>query len=454
MSKRFFGTDGVRGVANTEPITAETTLRLGKALAKIILDTSGEDRKRILIGKDTRISGSMLEMSLAAGVCSMGFDVLLAGDIPTPAVAFLTTDLMCGAGVVISASHNPFEDNGIKFFDARGLKFDDQRELDIESLIISENFDSDYSIDHQLGRAYRLEDAAGRYTVFLKTSIPKGLNLKGLKIVLDCANGAGHKVAPQVFQELGAEVTPLFISPDGRNINLNCGSLHPEAMTREILKSGADFGVALDGDGDRAIFADENGNTVDGDQIMGMVSLDLFERGLLKHGTVVATVMSNLGLEVALKQKGIRLVRTAVGDRYVVEAMLKDGYNFGGEQSGHLVFFDYSTTGDGILSALQVASIIKRTSKSLSSLTSWIKKYPQILHNIPVKDRVNFDDVPAVRKVIEDCEQRLGNSGRILIRYSGTQSLCRVMVEGENQELVQKVVEEVSDALVGNICHD
>lgn len=454
MTKRFFGTDGVRGVANREPITAETVLRLGKALARALLESSNEGERRILIGKDTRISGSMLEMAMAAGICSMGLDVLLAGDIPTPAVAFLTRDLMCCAGVVVSASHNPFEDNGLKFFDAQGFKFDDQRELDIESLLVSESIDSDYSIVHQLGRVSRVKDASARYMVFLKTSIPKGLNLKGLKIVLDCANGAGYRVAPQIFQELGAEVVPLFTSPDGRNINLNCGSLHPEAMTMEILKSGADFGVALDGDGDRAIFADENGATVDGDQIMGMVSLDLFERGLLKHDTLVATVMTNLGLELAMKQKGIRLVRTTVGDRYVVEAMLKEGYNFGGEQSGHLVFFDYSTTGDGILSALQVASIMKRTSKSLSSLTGWIKKFPQILHNIPIKARVKFYEVPAVRKVIEDCEKRLGDSGRILIRYSGTQSLCRVMVEGEDQELVQNVVKEVSDALAGNICHE
>jgi phosphoglucosamine mutase len=454
MTKRFFGTDGVRGVANREPITAETVLKLGKALARALLESSNEGERRILIGKDTRISGSMLEMAMAAGICSMGLDVLLAGDIPTPAVAFLTRDLMCCAGVVVSASHNPFEDNGLKFFDAQGFKFDDQRELDIESLLVSESIDSDHSIVHQLGRVSRVEDGSARYLVFLKTSIPKGLNLKGLKIVLDCANGAGYRVAPQIFQELGAEVVPLFASPDGRNINLNCGSLHPEAMTMEILKSGADFGVALDGDGDRAIFADENGATVDGDQIMGMVSLDLFERGLLKHDTLVATVMTNLGLEVAMKQKGIRLVRTTVGDRYVVEAMLKDGYNFGGEQSGHLVFFDYSTTGDGILSALQVASIMKRTSKSLSSLTGWIKKFPQILHNIPIKVRVNFSEVPAVRKVIEDCEKRLGDSGRILIRYSGTQSLCRVMVEGEDQKLVQNVVQEVSDALAGNICHE
>ncbi|MFH0957255.1 MAG: phosphoglucosamine mutase [Pseudomonadota bacterium] len=454
MSKRFFGTDGVRGVANREPITPETVLKLGKSVAKIILREPKEGNRRILIGKDTRISGSMLEMALAAGVCSMGLDVLLVGVIPTPAVAFLTRDLVFDVGVVISASHNPFEDNGIKFFDSRGLKFDDQRELDIEKLMISEHIDLDYSIDHQLGRVLPLEDAAGRYIRFLKTSVPKGLNLEGMKIVLDCANGAGHKIAPLVFRELGAEVIPLFTSPDGRNINLDCGSLHPEAMIREITNNGADFGVALDGDGDRAIFTDENGNTVDGDQIMGMVSLDLFERGLLKRDTLVATVMSNLGLEMALKQKGINLLRTAVGDRYVVEAMVKDGYNFGGEQSGHIVFFDYSTTGDGILSALQVASIMKRTSKPLSSLTGWIKKYPQVLHNIPVRDRVNLADVPGVRKVIEDCEKRLGDSGRILIRYSGTQSLCRVMVEGEDQALVQKVVEELSDALVGNICHE
>lgn len=453
MSKRFFGTDGVRGEANREPITAETVLKLGKALALNLIRTSGGGKKKILIGKDTRISGSMLEMALSSGICSMGLDVCLVGDVPTPAVAFLTTDLMCDAGVVISASHNPFEDNGIKFFDSRGLKFDDQRELDIENILTSENIRTDGLMIRDTGQAFRVDDALGRYLVFLKTSVPKGFNLKGLRIVLDCANGAGYRAGPQIFHELGAEVAPLFVSPDGKNINKNCGSMHTEAMIKEIARTGADIGIALDGDGDRAIFADEKGNTLDGDQIMGMVSLDLSERGLLKRNTLVATVMTNMGLETAMKKKGVSLLRTAVGDRYVVEAMLRGGYNFGGEQSGHLVFFDYSTTGDGILSALQVASIMKRKGEPLSRLAGWIQKYPQVLHNIPVKERVNFDEVPDVKKVIQDCEKRLGSTGRILIRYSGTQLLCRVMVEGEDQELVQDVVDELSNALEGNICN-
>ncbi|MCX5871667.1 MAG: phosphoglucosamine mutase [Deltaproteobacteria bacterium] len=451
MNKRFFGTDGVRGVANKEPITAETVLRLGKAVAKIVLGTLESNNRKILIGKDTRLSGSMLEMALAAGICSMGVDVLLVGEIPTPAVAFLTTDMMCDAGAVISASHNPFEDNGIKFFGKRGLKLDDDQELAIESVLVSETLEREAAHPHKLGRVFNLDDALERYLVFLKNSLPKDVDLKGLKIAVDCANGAGFKAAPQVFQELGAEVICLSAAPDGKNINLDCGSLHPEQMTKELLKQGANLGVALDGDGDRAIFADEQGNVIDGDRIMGMVAWDMFSRGLLKRDTLVATVMSNLGLEIAMKEKGINMVRTPVGDRYVVEKMLSEGYNFGGEQSGHLVFFDYSTTGDGILSALRVAAIMNRTSTPLSQLTGWIKKYPQVLKNLPVSCRVNLDEVPVIKKVIEDCKRRLGNSGRILVRYSGTQSLCRVMVEGKDQELVDQVVEEVSEALVRNI---
>ncbi|MCL5124922.1 MAG: phosphoglucosamine mutase [Deltaproteobacteria bacterium] len=451
MTKRFFGTDGVRGVANKEPITAETVLKLGKALAKIVNKNHSSNRKRILIGKDTRISGNMLEMALAAGICSMGMDVILAGEIPTPAIAFLTTDMMCDAGAVISASHNPFEDNGIKFFNGKGLKFDDTQELAIEELLGSETFIEVNDDPGRLGQVLKLEDALGRYLVFLKNSLGRGANLKGLKIVVDCANGAGFEAAPKVFQELGAEVICLSNCPDGRNINFECGSLHPERMTEELLRNDAHLGVALDGDGDRAIFADEKGKVVDGDQIMGMVAADLYERGSLKKNTLVATVMSNVGLEISMKERGIDMVRTAVGDRNVVEKMLSGGYNFGGEQSGHLVFFDHSTTGDGILSALQVCSIMKRRSAALSELTGWIKKFPQVLNNLPINCRINFEEIPEVRKVISDCQKRLGQSGRILVRYSGTQSLCRVMVEGEDQGLVQKIVAEVSNAIVRNM---
>ncbi|MGC8604180.1 MAG: phosphoglucosamine mutase, partial [Desulfomonilaceae bacterium] len=437
MDKRFFGTDGMRGVANKEPITAETILKLGKAVAKIIKRESDKSRCKILIGKDTRLSGHMLEMALAAGICSVGTDVVLVGDMPTPAVAFLTTDMMCDAGAVISASHNPFEDNGIKFFNKQGFKFNDNQELAIEKLLISETMAQDLSPNtSELGRVLKFDDVLGRYLVFLKNSLSRSVDLDGLKIVIDCANGAGFKAAPKVFQELGAEVISLSKDPNGKNINLDCGSLHPESMTQELLKCNADFGVALDGDGDRAIFADERGNVIDGDQIMGMVAVDMLERGLLKKNTLVTTVMSNIGLEISMRERGINLVRTAVGDKNVVERMLRSGYNFGGEQSGHLVFFDYSTTGDGILSALQVGSIMKRKSKSLSELTGWIKKFPQLLKNLPVNCRINFNESPAIQKVIDDCKKRLGPSGRILIRYSGTQSLCRVMVEGEDHELV------------------
>ncbi len=450
MSKRLFGTDGVRGIANLEPMTAETALKLGRAIAYVALSQPGK-RHRILVGKDTRISGYMLETALSAGICSMGADVLLVGPIPTPGIAFLTTNMRCDAGAVISASHNPFQDNGIKFFSRDGFKLSDEVEDKIEEMIFSDHIGKVRPIAESVGKISRIDDALGRYVVFVKNSFPRHMILDGLSMVLDCANGATYRAAPLVFQELGAEVKALGVSPNGENINHECGSLHPEVMCAEVRRTGANLGVALDGDGDRVIFADEHGNEVDGDQIMGLIAWDMMRRGELQKNTLVATVMSNLGLEIAMKEIGASLVRTPVGDRYVVERMRKDGFNFGGEQSGHLIFLDRNTSGDGILSALQVLRVMRDTGKPLSELTSRVKKYPQILKNVEVTTKRDLSEVPAVQKLIDECSDRLKDRGRLLVRYSGTQSMCRVMVEGEDEEEVKLIVNMVADAISKNL---
>ncbi len=450
MNKRLFGTDGVRGVANLEPMTAETALKLGRAIAYLALGHPGK-RHRILVGKDTRLSCYMLETALSAGICSMGADVLLVGPIPTPGIAFLTTNMRCDAGVVISASHNPFQDNGIKFFSRDGFKLSDELEDKIEEMIFSNNIDEVRPTAERVGKISRIEDALGRYVVFLKNSYPRHMILDGISMVLDCANGAAYKAAPLVFEELGADVTTLGVQPDGHNINQGCGSLAPEVMCSEVRRTGAHLGIALDGDGDRVIFADEHGTGVDGDQIMGLVAWDMINNGELNKGTLVATVMSNIGLEIAMKEMGGTLVRTPVGDRYVVERMRKDGFNFGGEQSGHLIFLDKNTSGDGILSALQVLKVMQDTGKPLSELAARVKKYPQVLKNVEVAAKRDLNDVPGVRKVIEECTDRLKDRGRLLVRYSGTQAMCRVMAEGEDEEEVKLVVNMVVDAISRNL---
>lgn len=450
MAKRLFGTDGVRGVANLEPMTAETALKLGRAIAHVALEQPGR-KHRILVGKDTRISCYMLENALAAGICSMGADVLLVGPIPTPGIAFLTTNMRCDAGAVISASHNPFQDNGIKFFSRDGFKLSDEIENEIERLIFSNNIDEIRPTAEKIGRAVRIEDALGRYVVFVKNTFPGNLTLDGMKMVLDCANGAAYKAAPLVFEELGASVTTVGVHPDGHNINMNCGSLYPDVVCQEVLKTGSHIGVALDGDADRVIFADENGKEVNGDQIMGIIAWDMMRRSELKKNTLVATVMSNFGLEVAMKDLGVDLVRTPVGDRYVVERMRKDGFNFGGEQSGHLIFLDQITSGDGIMSALQVMRVMMETGKPLSELSARVRLFPQILENVEVKTRRNLDEVPEVKKIMDEAEGRLKDKGRLLVRYSGTQLLCRVMAEGENEDEVRSVVEMVVDAVSRNL---
>ncbi len=444
--RKLFGTDGVRGEANREPMTAETALKLGRAMAHVAMQQPGR-RHRILVGKDTRLSCYMLENALSAGICSMGADVLLVGPMPTPGIAFLTANMRCDAGVVISASHNPFQDNGIKFFSRDGFKLSDELEAEIEDLIFTDALDAIRPTAEHIGKAVRIDDALGRYVVFVKNTFPRAMTLDGMKMVLDCANGAAYKAAPLVFRELGADVTTVGVSPNGHNINKDCGSLHPDVVCREVRRNGAHLGVALDGDADRVIFADEYGNEIDGDQIMGLVAWHMTQRGELNNKTLVATVMSNIGLDLAMKEMGGNLIRTPVGDRYVVERMRRDNLNFGGEQSGHLIFLDQNTSGDGIMSALQVMRIMTETGKPLSELASRVKKFPQILRNVKVSEKKDLEEIPEIRKVMDDCRARLRDKGRILVRYSGTQSVCRVMAEGENEEEVRTVVDMVVDAI-------
>ncbi len=447
--KKLFGTDGVRGVANVFPMTTEMAMQLGRAAAYIF--KNGGKRHRIVIGKDTRLSGYMLENALVAGICSMGVDVLLVGPLPTPGIANITSSMRADAGVVISASHNAFQDNGIKFFSADGFKLPDEIELKIEKLIESNHIDSLRPTASEVGKAFRIDDAAGRYIVFLKNTFPQDLDLCGLKIVLDCANGAAYKVAPAVFEELGAEVIPLGVKPNGTNINAGCGSLHPEVISEAVKSHRADIGIALDGDADRVIVCDEFGNEVDGDHIMAICATDMLRRKLLKKKTLVATVMSNMGLDIALRKAGGKIVKTGVGDRYVVEEMRRHGYNLGGEQSGHMIFLDYNTTGDGILSALQLLAIMRRGNKPLSELAKVMIPLPQVLVNTRVRERKDITTIPEVAARISDVEAKLGDEGRVLIRYSGTEPLLRVMLEGRDSYEITTWANEIADLVKRHI---
>ncbi len=449
MKKRIFGTDGVRGVANVHPMTTEVAMQLGRAAAHVFKD--GDRRHRLVIGKDTRLSGYMIETALVSGICSMGVDVLLVGPLPTPGISFITASMRADAGVVISASHNPYQDNGIKFFNRDGFKLPDELEIRIEDLINSGEIDSLRPIADEVGKAFRVDDAVGRYIVFLKNTFPRELDLQGLKIVLDCANGAAYKVAPSVLEELGAEVITLGVNPDGKNINAGCGSLYPEVMAAAVREHGADLGIALDGDADRVIFVDERGDLVDGDSVMAICATRMLAAGTLKKQTLVATVMSNMGLEIAIKKAGGVMVRTAVGDRYVVEEMRRGGYNLGGEQSGHMIFLDHNTTGDGILSALQVLEVIQRTGKRLSELAQVMEALPQVLLNVRVKQRTDLSTIPEVSKVIADVEEKLAEQGRVLIRYSGTEPLLRIMLEGVDQAQIEKLAAEIAAAVAMSI---
>ncbi len=443
--ERLFGTDGIRGVANIEPMTAETSLRLGRALAYVFRARPG--RHKILIGKDTRLSGYMLETALASGICSMGVDVLLVGPVPTPGIAFLTRSQQADAGVVISASHNPFQDNGVKIFSRDGFKLPDEMEDEIESLVV------DCKIDHlrptatAIGKASRVDDALSRYNAFAKTIFPRDLTLDGLKVVIDCANGAGYKVAPEVLAELGAQVIVIGNEPDGENINADCGALHPQHVQRLVRETGAYIGVALDGDADRAILVDEAGEIVDGDAILAIAAQEKLNNGGLPQNTLVATVMSNLGLEVALRNMGGKLVRTAVGDRYVVEEMLRGGYTLGGEQSGHVVFLDANTTGDGLVTFLSILAVMVRRQRPLSELKQVMQRYPQKLINVKVRERRDLSSVEPVAKTMQRVTDALGDSGRLLVRYSGTEPLVRVMIEGEDEGQVGAYTEEVAESV-------
>ena len=441
---KLFGTDGIRGVANKYPVTAEIAMKIGQAVA-YIFKNHNQKLHKILIGKDTRLSCYMLENALAAGICSMGGNALFVGAMPTPAIAFLTESMRADAGVVISASHNPFYDNGIKLFSGDGYKLPDEVEERIEALIDSDELKNSQPIGKDIGRAYRLEDARGRYIVFLKHTFPKELTLDGIKIVLDCANGATFKVAPAVFEELGAKVIKLSVSPDGTNINDGCGALYPEQVQKKVVEHGADIGIALDGDGDRLIVVDEKGRIVNGDCIMAICAKYLIDNGALNQNTVVATVMSNMGLEVALKEMGATLIRTNVGDRYVVEAMRNQGFNFGGEQSGHLVFLDYITTGDGILAALQLLAVMLKTGKPISKLSSIMPCFPQVLQNVKVNQKKRIEEIDGLSQAIKRAEEDLKGRGRVLIRPSGTEPVIRVMVEGEDKEKITSLAEELSE---------
>src|SRR5271169_1256279 len=443
--KKLFGTDGVRGVANQDPMTSEMALRIGRAAAHVL--RYSVLRHSIVIGKDTRLSGYMIESALTSGLCSMGMDVLLIGPVPTPGIAFLTRSLRADAGVVISASHNPYEDNGIKFFGRDGFKLPDETEAKMEELIFSGEVDSIRPTAAEIGKASRIDDAIGRYNEFVKSSIPRGMDLSGLRIAVDSANGAAYKIGPRILLELGADVISVYDQPTGMNINQGCGSLYPEAISQAVVANHADVGIAFDGDADRVVFCDEHGTVIDGDTIMAICALRMMKEGRLKQNTLVATVMSNLGLELAMRQAGGNLVRTAVGDRYVMEKMLLGGYNLGGEQSGHIIFLDHNTTGDGLISALQVLAIMKQANQPLSELAACMKTYPQILVNVKVKQRSDLASIPEISKHMSEIEKKLDGTGRLLVRYSGTEPKVRVMIEGENQLEIKVLAEDLANII-------
>jgi phosphoglucosamine mutase len=446
MGRKLFGTDGVRGLANSEPITAETALRL--ALAAGAHFTRGSHRHRVIIGKDTRLSGYMLETALTSGFLSMGMDVMLLGPMPTPAVGMLTRSMRADLGVMISASHNPYEDNGIKLFGPDGFKLNDGIETEIETRLANNDLSKSLAPSAELGRARRIDDAPGRYIEFVKSSFPKGMSLEGLKVVIDCAHGAAYKVAPTVLWELGADVIPVGVEPDGTNINLNCGAVHPEALKNIVRERGADIGISLDGDADRLIVVDEGGRVIDGDQLMAVIAQSWAANGRLKNGSVTATVMSNLGLERFLEKCGIALKRTAVGDRYVVEEMRRSGDNLGGEQSGHIILTDFATTGDGLMAALQALAVLVQANRPASEALRLFQPLPQYLKNVRYKTGAALPlEQDSVKAAIKAGEAELTGKGRLLIRKSGTEPLIRVMAEGEDEALVLRVVGEICKAV-------
>jgi phosphoglucosamine mutase len=443
--RKYFGTDGMRGVAGKPPLDAHTLVMMGKAIAKLFVERGG--RHRILIGKDTRLSGYMIETALASGITMMGADVLLSGPIPTPGVAYLTRSMRVDAGIMISASHNPFEDNGIKIFGSDGFKLPDEMDLQIERLLESTSLQSEGALPNKIGKAARIDDSAGRYTVFLKSSVPRQLVFEGLKVGIDAANGAGYIVAPQTFTELGADVVLRGNSPNGKNINAGFGSLYPEVVAKLVIEQNLDVGISLDGDADRAILVDEKGQVLDGDMVLALCAVDLQERGLLKNNRVVATVMSNLGLEQYLNKFGINVSRSNVGDRYVLEDMLRLGCELGGEQSGHTIFASTATTGDGILTALMVTSVMLRKQKPLSMLLEGYVRFPQKLINITVSNKPPLESIAPLQKLLVEKAKILCGHGRVLVRYSGTESRVRVMVECDNEDDCRNHANDIAEVL-------
>jgi phosphoglucosamine mutase len=446
--KKLFGTDGVRGVANVEPVTAETALKLGRAAAHVFKSRApiakGRGRHTIVVGKDTRLSGYMLENAISAGILSMGVDVLVIGPLPSPGVAYITRSLRADAGIVLTASHNSYEDNGIKFFRDDGYKLDDEIERQIEHLVFSGEIEKIRPTADAIGKAMRIDDALGRYVEFAKAAFPKGMTLEGLRVVVDAGNGATYKSTPCVLRELGAQVTTLNNTPDGANINKGCGSTYPEVVCGYVKQLGADVGISHDGDGDRVQLCDEAGNLVDGDDVLAITALDWLARGELRKKTLVATVMSNLGLDHTIRNAGGQVVRTQVGDRYVLEEMLKGDYNVGGEQSGHLIFRDFTPTGDGIVSALQVLRIMMDTGKPLSELRKACTKFPQIVVNMRVKEKPSWDTLPDVMQLVKEVEAKLNGQGRVLLRYSGTEPKARLLIEGPDGGQIKTFADEIA----------
>ncbi len=439
--RKLFGTDGVRGHVNQYPITAEVALRLGRSAA-YVLKKEGR-RNLILIGKDTRLSGYMLESALTAGICSMGMNVVLVGPVPTPGIAFLTRSLRCDAGIVISASHNPYDDNGIKFFSHDGFKLPDEVELRIEETLIQDLHDTVRPTGSDIGRARRIEEATGRYIEFIKSTIPKGMDFEGIRVVVDSANGSAYKVTPVALKELGAKVISINDQPDGTNINRDCGSLHLEHLSRSVIAHGAQIGIAHDGDADRTLICDEKGRVVDGDQLMGLCASHMKQEGRLNRNTLVATVMSNVGLERYLERQGIQLIRTQVGDRYVSEKMIEGGYNLGGEQSGHIIFLDDNTTGDGPVVAMKILALMKGAGKPISELVAPVELFPQVLVNVKIQHKRPLADFPEIQKAIDLANQKVG-AGRILVRPSGTEPKVRVMIEGEREDLIKDLANGIA----------
>jgi phosphoglucosamine mutase len=454
--QKIFGTDGVRGTANIEPVTAETALKLGRAAAHVFKNVNpqsrGREKHKIVIGKDTRLSGYMLENAISAGVLSMGVDVLFIGPLPTPGVAYATRSLRADAGIVITASHNPFDDNGIKFFRADGYKLEDKIEDAIEDLVFSGEIENIRPTASEIGKAVRIDDALGRYIEYAKASFPRRMTLDGVRVVVDCGNGAAYKATPCVLRELGAEVIVYGNQPDGTNINKECGSMHPEMMAAKVRERRADIGIAHDGDADRVILCDEEGQMIDGDDIMVMAALDMIASGALAKNTVVATVMSNAGVDAAVTAAGGRVVRTAVGDKNVIDEMLREGYNLGGEQSGHLIFRDHSSTGDGLVAALQIMRIMKGRDTKLSQLKECWKRFPQVVTNVRVREKRPFDQLEELPDLLRQAEAAVKTAGgRVLLRYSGTEPKARLLIEGPDGAVLKQWSTRIAESLKNQI---